>query len=551
MNRRSFFAAALIAMATLGGFATADILSDANSAFRDFKVDGVPSSGVFNPPKELIRSLFARIVAKFSEPWISIADKGALMDGNTDDTAAFNAARAALCSTGGTIYIPKGGTVMEGATTGPCNGIHIKCAGPGATTIWAKTATSNVLTFGDGTPRYDLSLKECTVNGKVDVSGGSLVHVNGAAQVLIDHVNLLFWYRGLLIDGGAGQVFVGASNIKQGTPGTGRGIDIGDGTDVYLDSIVINGGGVNQQATNGGIVNASESCVTIRKTGGVLMSGVEGVLCNLGLAVSPTGTDAAKWITMVNTQFDTNNIDGILLYAADSSDVSGITITNVWSSTNDGAGIRIVGNTTHPVDGVTITGGRIFNNKSHGIDIQHAQNIKIPGLMAAMNSRVVANTNDGVFIGPFSNDIAVTLSTSGACCGAQFQTSTQFAGIGISDPTDYITVKDNNLANNLSGAISYASTGTHNVISNNKGDTTVGVAGSVTVGASPATVCAGPRAETHYLRQSATNTATVSIGGTVIGTLGAGTVISTQLAANECEVITWATTAPTYTRSVH
>jgi hypothetical protein len=103
MNRRLFFASALIAMATIGGFATRDILSDANRTFRDFNTDGVPSSGAYNPSKGLIRTLFARIAAKASEPWISITDKGAVMDGLTDDTAAFTAARTALCSTGGTI----------------------------------------------------------------------------------------------------------------------------------------------------------------------------------------------------------------------------------------------------------------------------------------------------------------------------------------------------------------------------------------------------------------------------------------------------------------
>jgi hypothetical protein len=165
------------------------------------------------------------------------------------------------------------------------------------------------------------------------------------------------------------------------------------------------------------------------QTGGVLMNGGEYVNCGTGLAVTPTRTDAAKWITTVNTHFDTNNNDGILLYAADSSDVSGITMTNVWSSSNDGAGIRIVGNTTYPVDGVTITGGRIFNNKSHGFDLQHASNIKIIGGMVAQNSRVLNNTADGIFIGPSSTRVLVEGTTSGPCCGAQFQTNTQYAGI--------------------------------------------------------------------------------------------------------------------------
>ena len=90
---------------------------------------------------------------------------------------------------------------------------------------------------------------------------------------------------------------------------------------------------------------------------------------------------------------------------------------------------------------------------------------------------------------------------------------------------------------------------------NNLGYNPVGVTGPTNVPTSPATICAGPAPETHYYLQSATNTATVKLtntSGPLIGTMSNATIpVVTNLGPNECEFVTWATTDPTYTKSVH
>lgn len=118
--------------------------------------------------------------------------------------------------------------------------------------------------------------------------------------------------------------------------------------------------------------------------------------------------------------------------------------------------------------------------------------------------------------------------------------------------SDYLDIHDNNCGATTStvGAL----TGTHNIIKSNSGYNPVGVTASTTVGASPATICAGPSPETHYYSQSATNTATVKLGsgtGPTIGTMTSGATVLAELGPNECVVVTWATTAPTYAKSVH
>lgn len=93
------------------------------------------------------------------------------------------------------------------------------------------------------------------------------------------------------------------------------------------------------------------------------------------------------------------------------------------------------------------------------------------------------------------------------------------------------------------------------VIADNAGINPIGVTASTTVGTSPATICASSSPETHYFTQSATFTATVKLGtssGPVVGTMASALApVVTQLGPNECEVVTWTTTAPTYAKSIH
>jgi hypothetical protein len=94
--------------------------------------------------------------------------------------------------------------------------------------------------------------------------------------------------------------------------------------------------------------------------------------------------------------------------------------------------------------------------------------------------------------------------------------------------------------------------GTNTTIINNPGYNPFGISAAANVGASPATITAGPSPETHYLNQSATNTATVTKGGQLIATLtGASNYWPIYLDPHGSYVVTWATTQPTYTKDIH
>ena len=72
-----------------------EIITEANSAFRDFAIDGVAASGAHKPVKSEIRALFATVEHKIGSSAITPEEFGAVGDGIADDTAAINAAEAA------------------------------------------------------------------------------------------------------------------------------------------------------------------------------------------------------------------------------------------------------------------------------------------------------------------------------------------------------------------------------------------------------------------------------------------------------------------------
>ena len=134
-------------------------------------------------------------------------------------------------------------------------------------------------------------------------------------------------------------------------------------------------------------------------------------------------------------------------------------------------------------------------------------------------------------------------------------TGTQLYALGVNTSIAIAGafIADNDFQNNATGAIDLIGGATiAGTVINNKGYNPVGISAATNVPSSPGTVTAGNSPETHYLNQSATNTATVTKGGQAIATLaGASTYYLIDLQPGESYIVTWATTNPTYTKDVH
>jgi len=200
-----------------------------------------------------------------------------------------------------------------------------------------------------------------------------------------------------------------------------------------------------------------------------------------------------------------------------------------------------------------ISNCRIEGNAGNGVLLQNGpQPTLITGSLIANNSGGTSvGLNHGISIAPNASHITIVGNRIGAnSLGGNNQ------GFGIffnSGSSDFVIIEGNDVSTNVNGGITIGTiTGTHNVIKDNPGYNPVGVTAAATMGASPFTVTAGMTPETHYVRQSATNTATVTKGGQQIATLaGATTYYTFELGPNESYVTTWATTAPTFTKDVH
>lgn len=97
---------------------------------------------------------------------VSVRDFGAVGDGTTDDTAAFQAAEAAA-PTGGTIFVPAG-TYRVGDWA-PTKQLTLRGAGQGATILKAKTSATYVLSLV-GLLRF--RVEDLTFDGNAEASSG-------------------------------------------------------------------------------------------------------------------------------------------------------------------------------------------------------------------------------------------------------------------------------------------------------------------------------------------------------------------------------------------
>lgn len=224
-----------------------------------------------------------------------------------------------------------------------------------------------------------------------------------------------------------------------------------------------------------------------------------------GILTNPSETGVLSELQIVDSQF--NCTYGVYTGTA----IAGMGISNnLFLVPASGIGIDLVEASTL----VSITGNQIDGIGAGAIGINGAK-----GTLLNITGNVLANFSSG--------GTALALTSS------------------VANSTVQANVFNTNATN-----VTNASTST--TIINNQGYNPVGISAPVTMGTSPVTLTAGASPETHYINQSATNTATVVKGSRTIATLKeASTYYQVQLAPFESYVTTWVTTAPTYTKDVH
>lgn len=477
---------------------------------------------------------------------------GATGDGSTNDAPAFQSALNAI-SSGGMMFVPPAASSysIQSTLTSSAQNLRITCAGDSAAISKGQT-TSDVLQFSG---LQNIRVEHCKFVGGQSDSGGAFIDftntATNAGNYWIESVQILGGYDGVKFSGGQ-QTFV--SNVL---------------VDFNTHNFLTYGG---SYVGNSFINNVQAYAIG------------SGVGVNTGTCISVQNSDGMFWSTILCSQFQ-NNIS--------LAPGSGNVVRNaVWNNINADTNARAVGGSAISIDctaggvvecerfylsnviasgakghGFLFAGGTVFSCTAcvalvNALDGFHfssgTSNIRLTNWSAEGNSNPsnggTTNTNDGINLSGSNSNVSITGGRGGLQSSASVANSQRY-GINVAGSTYAgVQVINNNLLGNVTGTINNPASlnGSTNSVKDNVGYNPVGLTAGTSTGVSTSTITAGASPETHYITQSATFNAVAKIGATTICTVATATVPCVlELGPNESYTVTWVTTQPTYSKSVH
>lgn len=456
---------------------------------------------------------------------LSVKDFGAVGNGITNDTAAFQAAHDALPAGGGAIFVPAG-TYLIRPTITLTKPIVIQGTGQHSAVLTTDQATGTLFSAsGSGTQFRDLR-----ITASVTRTAGEFIYFPIASRAVVSRVYMTGYFIGIRISGGATCTIEDCSMRDGAAGGGGAGILLDDATSQVNDAVIRHvtmdapsgaqpsagiqiKAGSAVQITDCDIIHHTD-CLLINPGNGQLVGSVWGLnsffdTANRGIIVLPSGTGNVQRLKFTNCWASSHTSNGITLNNTGSGVLTEVEFVNVTALLNGGAGLSL----TAGCSDVTVLGGNFGGNTSHGILV-----------------------NDGIsefsIIGARAKDLGSTSGNGGR-------------GILVSGTShDFYTIAHNDLRGNTAGALLDQGTGTNARVRDNLGHNPVG-ASAITVGGSPFTYTAGHSPETVYIR--AGTVSDIKHNGTTIFTATEKTV---HLGPNETVVVTYSV-APTMTKMVH
>jgi hypothetical protein len=289
--------------------------------------------------------------------------------------------------------------------------------------------------------------------------------------------------------------------MKNGVPASGNGLVINNGTDVLIDTLIIDNP-AGSQPFAGIVINAC---------GDVTMLNCQLQHCATSLKVQPGAAQVAVSIYAVNCFFDNASARGVFLSPSNSGGAIGrVRLTSCWASSSGSGGV-VIDNSPHggAIQGVEIIGiEAFFNPNGIVINVTGANN----GYIDILGGKIAGNTNDGIQVFNCLNGLKIVGVRSGTIgiVGA----NTAF-GLEIAAGTcNNLVIADNDFTGNTGGAYSNASTGTNRRVTNNLG--VGGGTSNITVTASPFTFTNGDSPVTVYVTGGTLSGAGIVLDGSTI-----------------------------------
>lgn len=486
---------------------------------------------------------------------VDVKDYGAIGDGTTDDTAAVQAALAALPSSGGIVFLPPGSylisqsLVLHAGTVLMGSGMYVTIL-RAANALDTYIVTNYAQTVSGGNDA-GIELRELTF----DLNGTNQSATNCPA---FTHTTDLLWQRVRVINpyGFAGLV-TGTSadrftfNVRPKMldciiDGTGQVttndlFDFGCGTDGFMGNCWAgNGNGLSVANCQNFIINGVIATNMSANVPGISFEGVvDSTMTNcISYNNAGPGFEMTQWsedgntlqcknITFQNCLSYGNGYTGFLLHDSTNDNTLpciGLTLDNCVAAYNQNSGFYISG-----VVGCTITGGQLIGNAQSGGGATACQFIAQSG----------AST-------PAGN---VNIVVNGLQIFDPQSSPTQTAGIYFEQASN-VLIEGCQMAQMGSGLairndlLGHAPTSTNIVIKGNPGYNPVGSV-SVSVPASGAATVAQPVDTTFYVTANASGTTTLAVSGGPTVTVPAGACVPVLVPATRTLTPTY-TSAPTW-----
>jgi hypothetical protein len=475
--------------------------------------------------------------ARLNQTWIYDAAWNSDPTGATDNSTNLNAALTALAAAGGGTLVLPFGTFLISATVNRPAGIYIVGQGPEATTLLSSTSFNGniIATVGSSSSVQNRGgIQNLCIIGSWGVNNANTASVAISNQwtnrCIIRDVRIHGCYIGIYgigiwqdtwdnvhVDGGGTQQNYIGFYLDQ-LPTT-----FPVGTSNAVNAIHCTTQGVGYCGFR--LLNPNGS----KFTGCEAENGVYGMF----IGNTASGCYPIEFFTCTGFLADTNTSYGIVVQQGSNAvPCTYMQFANCWTSTH--------GQTAFYLDGCTyinISNHQAGNNTKEAIVLHNSQYCVINGaVMQGDNTGNSAGLGDITISGGGYNKVFGCLSN---------MVNATSVSILESNATDNNTIESNTI---FQGATII---GAHSRVRNNQGYNPVGISGPTNAGASPWTYTAGSSPETHYLQQSATNTAVVTQSGKTLGTLTAGTTLTVELDPGGAYQVTWLTTTPTYIKFIH
>lgn len=407
---------------------------------------------------------------------VNVKDFGAIGDGTTDDTAAFNAAIA----TGEDVYLPSGVyavTSLNALTAGQA------FFGTNENSVLVRTtsATAHVLTASSS----NVLIHGVTFTSNVVRTAGAYVRVTGSApNFRMRDVRMINPFIGIQIEEGGAIISLNRVWIQPVVAG-GRGIKIGVGTGTGTFAIDLTGVVINTEHASGAIA------LEVSNVADLLLNACQLLDSSPNLLLNPGSGQAVTSVKCIGTYIDTSPTTCCSFTPTGTGKIEKVDFIGTWFQGGPANCCALDGGSGSTlIDGVNFVGCEAYNSSSGS------------GLAVLGNSRNVSwigGKISGSFVGVYIDTSPGfdCVHVKDARIGPTSPYGGNVTGIVLTGNGGYNQIVGNDIRGN-STALTNSNPQQTNRVEANSGYNPFGMAG-IPVGPSPFTYRAGPTPETVFI----------------------------------------------------